>query len=52
MWLGGQGGAVVLEEFVDEAVAIADALEEGEFGAVVEEVGVVPKTHSKVPGFK
>lgn len=38
---GGHGGEVVLEEFVDEAVAIADPLEEGDFGTVVEEAGVV-----------
>ena len=41
----GQGqvvGEVVLQAFVDEAVATADALEEEAIGAVVKEAGVVP----------
>jgi len=46
------GGEVVLQAFVDEAVATADALKEEEIGAVVEEAGIVPGDLAGGPDFR
>ena len=37
-----QRGEMLLQQPVDEAIAATDALEDGAFGGVVEEAGVVP----------